>query len=201
MTNLMLGDTGSRKAAWLISRCRRSRSSRARPQCYAARSPARLAPRGRSSPRADLVVRLLDASDLELSRTNIALAPLPYLDEHGGPRRPADVVPFAATVPFHAHARTVLLQDTAGIVLARATVSRSTPTVRAAMPRVDERAVSMSWGDDADGDRLTYEVSLVYPEGRVVPVASDSPATNFSAAGPPVSSSIVPPPTTACASQ
>ena len=62
-------------------------------------------------PRADLVVRLLDASGIELSRADVALAPLPRSDQHGGPGRPADVTPFATTVRFDARARTVILQD------------------------------------------------------------------------------------------
>ncbi|MEM7585341.1 MAG: discoidin domain-containing protein [Acidobacteriota bacterium] len=121
----------------------------------------------------DMTLALLDADDNILATgpakvTEVGTADWPKeldapldLDLHG-------------EVEWTDKAAFLAVLDAAGAERGRTEISKSAPTVTILNVDSDDASITVTWkGVDEDGDLLTYDLSLVYPDGRQVLAAAE----------------------------
>ncbi len=130
----------------------------------------------------DYSVVFLDGAGQELSRSAFSVR-FEYSDPHGGP---AEAAPFVYRLAWLGGMARVELQDSSGNVLAARDVSSHAPEVRLTAPNGGEiwgqdRSHEIRWkGSDADGDALSYALSISADGGENwIPLAIDLTDTQF----------------------
>jgi len=130
----------------------------------------------------EYAIVLLDGSEQELSR-NVFSVYFEDTDPNGGP---TDAAPFVYRIAWMEGTARIELRDADGSVLAAREVSSHAPEVRLTSPNGGEiwgqdHSHEIRWkGSDADGDALTYTLSISADAGENwIPLAIDLTETQF----------------------